>query len=125
MEKSTFNLFIKAICKHFAQRQILVGSEIYDTIIAMDNESKSNFTFIKCDLLKDRVIVFSNAYPLSNKAILIEDIIAFNEYIDSVKSPMIAFTNALDANNITIRNIDGKMTMLQIGDGEIKSQYSF
>ena len=110
MEKLIFDNFIKAICKYFVQKQILVGPEIYDTIIKLDNENKSNFSFIKCDLLEDRVIVFGKEYPLSNKAISISDIIALDEFIDNIKTPMIALTNPLDINNIvTILNSNGQI----------------
>lgn len=122
MEKNQFNQFIKTICKHFGKRQILVGSQIFDTIVELEKEEKSNFIFIKCDLLEDRVIIFGDKYPLANRAVLIDDIIAFDKYIDEINYTMIAFTNIHDENNITVRTLDGKMTMIQLENNEIKFQ---
>lgn len=120
MEKIQFNSFIKAICRHFAKRQILVGSKIYDAILKLEKEEKSNFIFIKCDLLDDRVIIFGANHPLANRAVLIDDIIALDKYLCEIETPMVAFTNAQDENNITIRTNDGKMTMIQLENNEIK-----
>jgi len=122
MKKKQFISFIKAACRCFAKRKVLVGSKIYDAILNLEKEVKSGFIFIKCDLLDDRVIIFGSNHPLANKAVLVDDVIAFDKYLCEIETPMIAFTSGQDENNITIKTNDGKMTVIQLENDEIKFQ---
>lgn len=118
--KETFKNFIKIISIYFAKRKILVGAEIYNTIIELDTDEKSGFLFIECDLLKDRVVIFGR-HPLSNQAVFIDDIIALDNYISNIQSPLKVFTNASDIinDNISLIEKNGNITMLHL-DYEIK-----
>jgi hypothetical protein len=93
-----FDKFIKIICKNYAMREVLVGSEIYDDVIGLDR-GESKFKFIKCDLLRDKVIVFSKVLPLGNQAVSIDDIISIDEQISLVSKTFMAF---LDNNNFVM-----------------------
>ena len=63
-------------------------------------------------MLGDKIIIFGKCHPLSNKALLMEDFIAFDEYVGSVKPTMIAFTNAMSEDSITIQDINGGLISL-------------
>lgn len=114
MTPQTFNKFIEALSAYFAKKRVLVGSEIFDEL----SEYTSPYTFIKCDEIKDRVIVFGDSFPLACKAVTVDSIVAMHEMIKDIKYSIIASTHG--DNDLTLIDIFfNTTTMMQMNDTEI------
>lgn len=118
---SEFKELINFLCKYFAEQNVLIGNEVYDNIIELSKEYASEFIFIKCDLLSDGIVFFSNNCQLGNKVIAIKDVISFNRYVNNIKTHAIAINKEPHENNVTIIGNDGKVSiLLLLDDGSIK-----
>lgn len=122
MTVETFKHFNTIMSKYKAKRKILVGSEIYDRILELYKEIPSKFIFIKYDLLKDTIIFFTKEYhPLGNKAVTIDNIIALEEYVNSIPYLVRAFEISGTENRIMIYHGNDKRTILLLEDNNIKA----
>lgn len=122
MTKDKFNQFTEVIARYFSEQRVLVGSKIFDAISELEKEQKTNYNFIKCDLLDDRVIFFSDRHPLSGYTVLVDDVIALDVYVRGISSTGVAMINNQDKDIITIVENMGNITILELNNNEITSQ---
>jgi hypothetical protein len=116
MDKIIFNKFIRAISRFYAEKRILVGSEIYDLMAEIDKQEKSGFTLIKCDAIKDKVVVFGRGFPLNNRDVTIEEILALDDVVSKIKPTYFAMPEKNDPEKyINLFSDNGnKLDVLQI-----------
>ncbi len=104
IDLETLNQFSDAMDRFFADDKVLVGSEIYDDINKLITQPFGYRTFIKCDILEDRVVVFCERHPLNGFAVTIDDFVSLDKHIQSIDRLVRVFRETNNPNIAVVMN---------------------